>query len=124
MMEIADGNVADLLPDHPGHQHQVVVVDPDGVAGPVFRDDRIGKAAIDGFVEREVLDLQRKLSNEVVKHWPEDAVAEAFVIALKFVGVQRDRPYVMAAVSPLELASVRIVQRLESSLQSRAGIGQ
>ena len=91
-MEVADGSVAKPFPEHPGHQHQVVVVDPDQVSDSIFSHDRVGKAAIDGFIEREVLNLQRKLSNEVVKHRPEDAVAELFVIAFDLVGIQRDGP--------------------------------
>lgn len=90
-------------------------MDPDDVPGPIFRDHRVGEAAIDGLVEREVLNLQGKLANEIVEERPEDGVAEAFVIALHLVDAQRDGPYVVAAIRPFQALLVDVGQRLAVS---------
>lgn len=99
------------LPNQARHQHQLVVVDPDDVAGPMLGDDGVGEATIDCFVQIEILDLQRQLTNQVVKQRPQDAVTEPLVVALDLARAELDGADVELAVSATESdasASVRL----------------
>ena len=90
VQEKADARIGEALADHLGHEHQLVVVHPDQVAGSVVRNRGVGEAAVHLLVEIVVRDLERQLADEVVERRPEHAVAELLVVALDLVGAERD----------------------------------
>lgn len=114
-MEVADGGFGYSLPNQPWHQHQLVVVDPDDVAGLIFGYDCIGEPAIDRFVEIEILDLQRQLANEIVKQRPQDAVTKPIVIALDLARAELDGADVELAIAARELRRLRVGNALAVS---------
>ena len=74
-----------------GHQQQLVVVHPDGVAGPVVLDHLVGEALVHPAVHLPVAVVQRDAVQHVVEQGPEDAVAEALVEAAHLRRAERER---------------------------------
>ena len=69
-----DPCIRDALADQRRHEHQLVVLHPDQIAGAVLGHHRVREALVHPLVVLEVLDLQRKLAREVVEERPEHSV--------------------------------------------------
>jgi hypothetical protein len=68
------------------YQHQLVVVDPDGVAGPVFLRHGVGERLIGLAVGIPTGGVDGDAVEQVVEQRPQHAVGEPVVIALDVVG--------------------------------------
>ena len=83
----ASGNPA---PQEVWDSHELVIVDPDEVAGLVVGGHDLGEALVDALVDVEIGQPERNLVQEVMEEGPDDAVADAFVVLRYLVGAQGD----------------------------------
>ena len=106
----------------PGQQEELVVVDPDQVAGPVVRGDDVGEDLVRLDVALPVADLERNLLEQVVEQRPEDAVREALVEPGDLVGGERDadQPHGGELLVEQRLALGRRDPRARRTTRSRA----
>ena len=103
--EEADARLGDPLAEHPRHQHELVVVDPDEVAGLPARRDRVGEARVHRLVRVEVADLRRQAGDGVVEERPQHAVRVAFVVARHLVRGERHRDEAQRLEAPVHLGA-------------------
>jgi hypothetical protein len=76
----SDPCVGQLPPDHLRHEHQLIVVNPDEIAGSIPRDRRVGEPAIHRLVRGPGGRAKRQPIEEVVEQRPQHAVRELLVI--------------------------------------------
>ena len=87
----ADPQVGAQLAQHPRHQLQLVVVDPDRrVLGGLVRGRR-GEPLVDLDVALPPLPVELRLGDEVVVERPQRGVGEALVVPLDVLGRHRER---------------------------------
>ena len=96
VQEKADARARHAFAQHGGHEHQLIVVDPDHVARPVHARDRVGEAAIRVFVRGPVVGVERNAIEQVVEQRPDHAVRKALVEAMDFFRGEMHRHDVLA----------------------------
>ncbi len=119
VQEEADAGLGQLLADHGRGQGQLVVVDPDQVAGAMAAHDLVGEAAVDGPVDLPLaLGVEPDLVEQVVEQRPQHAVREAVVVARDLVPGQlhRDRAQLAEALGD-ELACLAAARQLTGPAQ-------
>ena len=77
--------------EHPGHERELIVVDPDEVAGPPDARDGVGELLVDRAVHLPLLRVRGDAIEQVVKERPEDGVGEAVVVAAHLGAREVDR---------------------------------
>ena len=86
VQEEADPDVRPQLPQHPGHQLQLVVVHPDGRAGGGDVRRALREPPVDLPVGVPPLPVELGVGHGVVVERPEGGVGEALVVGLDLVG--------------------------------------
>jgi len=80
----ADPRSWETLADHPGHQHELVIVDPNRIGlGRVFRDV-VGKTRVDLSVDLELVAFEGSPFWHVVEQRPERGIGVAQVVLARF----------------------------------------
>jgi hypothetical protein len=93
--------------DQSRQQQELIVVDPDQVAGPVLRHHHLGELLVGLDVGVPVAGLEGDLVQEIVEQGPEDPVGEALVIAGHQVPVERHPDQPLGGQLGLELSVLR-----------------
>ncbi len=86
-----DAGVRQVPTDHRRHEHQLVIMNPDRIAGPVTLDDRVREFFVHLAVGVPSARLDRHAVGQVMEKGPQHPVGEALVIPLDFIGRQIDR---------------------------------
>ena len=79
-----------LVPDQPAHVHQLIVLDPDHVAGLRSLKRDSCEALIDPLVKLPVTRREVTARLKIVEEWPQNFVGEAFVKVGLFFSGQED----------------------------------
>ena len=104
VQEEADARARHTLAQVAGHQHQLVVVDPDRVVRAQLAGDGLGEALVDRLVGAPfVARIQPDFVEQVVKQRPEHRVGVAVVIERDLTARQRHRQQALGGQLLLEL---------------------
>ena len=106
-----------LLPQVPGHEREVVIVQEDGRVLRRFRRDDIGKAAVHRLIRLPVLRVELRLHVRLVAQRPERAVRKARVVPSTSCASARPA----AAGTPANRAARRRIPRIDHDAVSGAG---
>src|SRR6266487_2737356 len=98
----ADGRVAKLLPQHLREEHQMVIMDPNDIPGPVAFNDSGAENAICANVSVPALWVELQQRREVVKNRPQGLVSIAFVGILRHFAWQVNSDTVLRAFPVVE----------------------
>jgi hypothetical protein len=91
VVEIPDLGIRQALPEHLREEHQVVVVDPDGVVGPGHLHHGVAELLVHPLVDLPRLRIVVCMEVEVVEERPEGVVAEPVVVVLDVIRGEEDR---------------------------------
>ena len=102
-----DPRIRQPATEQPRQQQELVVVDPDQVAGPVLRRHHLGELLVGLHVGVPIAGLERDLVEQVVKQRPEHPVGVALVVAGDEVRAERHPDEALGGELSLELRSLR-----------------
>ncbi len=91
VVEIADLCIGQALPEHLGQEHQVIVVNPDDVAGLDHFHHGVAELLVHPLINVPCLRVVVHEVVEVVEERPEGVVAESVVVVLDVVRREKDR---------------------------------
>jgi hypothetical protein len=102
----ADAGIRQPLAQQPRQQHELIVVNPNGVVGPIFVRHGISKRLVDlpacvppGRIHRNAID-------QIVKQRPQDPIGEAAVVPVDLVPRKRDGHDCVVAELALEVRTL------------------
>ena len=81
----ANLRVGQLLADHAGQQHQLIVVDPDAVVWFDYLEQGVAEAPVDPHVGLPEILVVYRVVGEIVEQRPDGVVREAVVVVLQVV---------------------------------------
>ena len=91
VVEVTDLGIGKTFPEHLREEHQVVVVDPDGVVGPGHLHHGVAELLVHPLVNLPCLGVVLCIEVEVVEERPESIVAEPVVVVPDVVRGEEDR---------------------------------
>ena len=120
VVEEADPEVGPRFAQQPGHQLQLVVLDPHGGAVVCMAYDGVGEPLVDPAVGVPPGPVELRGSDHVVVQGPQGGVGEALVIQLNIVGAELYRDEIHPAVAE---RFDRLIRRAVPAHPGAVGLG-